>query len=94
MTGIETSPAVRSVRRRIDAVVSREERVEILDRLGCHELTSFGSIRRAGVPRTAQGAELLAAIDALDRACCQGGDDEVETAGDQLVELWARHRQA
>jgi hypothetical protein len=34
------------------------------------------------------GAELLAAIDALDHACLQGGDGEIEAAGARLIALW------
>jgi hypothetical protein len=67
-------PAVRSVRDRIDAVVTVEQRRAILGALGCfepHEHDSVPRVRRAKVPRTAGGAELLAAIDALDHACLQ-----------------------
>ena len=88
-------PAVRSVRDRIDAVVTVEQRRAILGALGCfepHEHDSVPRVRRAKVPRTAGGAELLAAIDALDHACMQGSDEEVETSGARLVEHWTRFR--
>jgi hypothetical protein len=89
------TPAVRSVRDRIDAVVTVEQRRAILGALGCfepHEHDSVPRVRRAKVPRTTGGAELLAAIDALDHACMQGSDEEVETSGARLVEHWTRFR--
>jgi hypothetical protein len=88
-------PAVRSVRDRIDAVVTVEQRRAILGALGCfepHEHDSVPRVRRAKVPRTTGGAELLAAIDALVHACMQGSDEEVETSGARLVEHWTRFR--
>jgi hypothetical protein len=88
-------PAVRSVRDRIDAVVTVEQRRAILGALGCfepHEHDSVPRVRRAKVPRTTRGAELLAAIDALDHACMQGSDEEVEASGARLVEHWTRFR--
>jgi hypothetical protein len=89
------TPAVRSVRDRIDAVVTVEQRRAILGALGCfepHEHDSVPRVRRAKVPRTTGGAELLAAIDALDHACMQGSDEEVETSSTRLVEHWTRFR--
>jgi hypothetical protein len=85
-------PAVRSVRDRIDAVVTVEQRRAILGALGCFEPHEHDSVPRAKVPRTTGGAELLAAIDALDHACMQGSDEEVETSGARLVEHWTRFR--
>jgi hypothetical protein len=87
---------VRSVRARIDAVVSAEERREILIAVGCFEPQVAGGsprFRRATV-QTARGAELLAAIDALDRACLQGSDAEIEATGARLVEQWKAAKQA
>jgi hypothetical protein len=89
------TPAVRSVRDRIDAVVTVEQRRAILGALGRfepHEHDSVSRVRRAKVPRTTGGAELLAAIDALDHACMQGSDEEVETSSTRLVEHWTRFR--
>jgi hypothetical protein len=87
-----TTPAVRSVRDRIDAVVTVEQRRAILGALGCFEPHEHDRVRGAKVPRTTGGAELLAAIDALDHACMQGSDEEVETSGARLVEHWTRFR--
>ncbi|HZZ23836.1 MAG TPA: hypothetical protein VFE60_15220 [Roseiarcus sp.] len=89
------TPAVRSVRDRIDAAVTVEQRRAILGALGCfepHEHDSVPRVRRAKVPRTTGGAELLAAIDALDHACMQGSEEEVEMSGARLVEHWTRFR--
>ena len=58
-----TTPAVRSVRDRIDAVVTVEQRRAILGALGCFEPHEHDRVRGAKVPRTTGGAELLAAID-------------------------------
>jgi|HubBroStandDraft_6_1064221.scaffolds.fasta_scaffold786261_2 hypothetical protein len=88
-------PAVRSVRDRIDAVVTVEQRRAILGALGCfepHEHDSVPRVRRAKVPRTAGGAELLEAIDALDHAFLQGNAEEVEMSGARLVKHWTRFR--
>jgi hypothetical protein len=88
-----TRASVRSVRDRIEAVVTREQRCAILDVLGCFEPADLGGpkYRRAASP-SARGAELLAAIDALDRACVQGSDADVEATGAHLIELWERLR--
>jgi hypothetical protein len=94
MTGAEVADrtaVVRSVRDRIDAIVSREQRREILDERGCFE-PSDGNRRRRLVPTQAGGAELLSAIDALDRACLQGTADEIEEAGVRLMDLWEMFR--
>lgn len=88
-----TLASVRSVRDRIEAIVSREQRVAILEALGCFEPAELGGpqYRRATSP-SASGAELLDAIDALDRACLKGGDAEIEATGAHLIELWRRFR--
>ena len=83
---LEPRPVVRSVRDRIDELVDRDRRRAILVALGCFEGDTG---RRASVPTTTAGAELLAAIDALDRACLEGSDEEIEAAGERLFELWA-----
>jgi hypothetical protein len=70
---------VRSVRDRIDAVVSAERRREILVNLGCFR-----------VPPTTRGVEMLAAIEALDVACLRGSDEEIEATGARLIALWAQ----
>ncbi len=95
MTNTETmevadrASVVKSVRDQIDAVVSRERRREILLERGCFEPVDGNRLRRRRiVPLAAGGAELLEAIDALDRACLRGTVDEVEEAGDRLIELW------
>jgi hypothetical protein len=85
--------AVRSVRDRIDAVVTAKQRRVILSSLGCFEPKEHDSAprsRRAKVPGTTEGADLLAAIDALDHACLQGSVEEIEATGASLVELWTR----
>lgn len=87
--GREPSPLVRSVRDRINEIADRDRRRAILRALGCVELDDDYRSRRAKVPRTARGAELLAAIDALDHACLQGSDDEIEAAGGRSIDLWA-----
>jgi hypothetical protein len=89
-TDVETKVA-ESVRHRIDDVVTAVQRRAILRALGCFEPQdpdSVPGVRRAKVPRTAGGAELLAAIDALDHACLQGSDEEIEATGARLIELW------
>jgi hypothetical protein len=89
-TDVETKVA-ESVRHRIDNVVTAIQRRAILRALGCFEPQdpdSVPGVRRAKVPRTAGGAELLAAIDALDHACLQGSDEEIEATGARLIELW------
>jgi hypothetical protein len=91
----DRASVVKSVRDQIDAVVSRERRREILVALGCFEPPDQDTVprlRRAEVPRTAGGAELLAAIDALDHACLQGSDAEIDAAGERLMELWTMFR--
>jgi hypothetical protein len=99
MTDTETmevadrASVVRSVRDRIDAVVSRERRREILLERGCFEPVDGNRLRRRRiVPLAAGGAELLEAIDALDRACLRGSDAEIEAAGERLMELWEMFR--
>jgi hypothetical protein len=84
---------VRSVRDRIEAVVSSERRRAILGAFECFEPVEVGvqKYRRARSPSPA-GAELLAAIDALDRACVKGTDADVEATGERLIELWRRLR--
>jgi hypothetical protein len=85
----------RSVRDRIDDVVTAEQRRAILVALGCFEPTDQDTVprlRRAKVPKTTGGAELLAAIDALDISCLQGTADEIEAAGERLMDLWAMFR--
>jgi hypothetical protein len=87
----DRTSVVRSVRDQIDDVVTAEQRRAILVALGCFEPPDQDTVprlRRAKVPRTAGGAELLAAIDALDRACLRGTVAEIEAAGDRLIELW------
>jgi hypothetical protein len=84
----DRSSVVKSVRDRIDAVVSRERRREILLERGCFEPVDGNRLRRRRIVPAAGGAELLAAIDALDRACLRGAVDEIEEAGDRLIELW------
>jgi hypothetical protein len=85
----DRSSVVKSVRDRIDAVVSRERRREILLERGCFEpITADRVCRRRAVPLAAGGAELLSAIDDLDRACLLGSDAEIEAAGECLIELW------
>jgi hypothetical protein len=86
-----TSEAVRSVRERIEAVASRENRVAILGDLGCLEPRERGAQRRRAGAGAAAGDELLAAIDRLDSACLKGDDEEVEAAGAHLAALWARY---
>jgi hypothetical protein len=83
----DPGPVVRLVRDRIDPLVDRDRRRSILNALGCFELHG-DKTRRRDVPKTADGAELLAAIDALDHACLQGGDGEIEAAGARLIALW------
>jgi hypothetical protein len=99
MTDAETAEVadrasvVRSVRDRIDAVVSPERRRAILLERGCFEPVDGNRLRRRRlVPLAAGGAELLSAIDALDRACLRGTVDEIEAAGERLMELWAMFR--
>lgn len=88
-----TLASVRSVRDRIEATVSREQRVAILEALGCFEPAEIGGSRyRRATSPSASGAELLAAIDALDRACMQGGAAEIETTGAHLIGIWRRFR--
>lgn len=89
----DRSSVVKSVRDRIDAVVSRERRREILIERGCFEPIATDRVcRRRAVPLAAGGAELLAAIDALDRACLRGSNAEIEATGDRLIELWEMFR--
>jgi hypothetical protein len=86
---------VKSVRDRIEAVVTPEQRRAILIALGCFKPPDQDTVprfRRAKVPKTTGGAELLAAIDALDHACLRGTVDEIEAAGDRLMELWEMFR--
>ena len=86
---------VKSVRDSIEAVVTPEQRRAILIALGCFEPPDQDTVprlRRAKVPRTTGGAALLAAIDALDRACLRGSVAEIEAAGDRLIELWTMFR--
>jgi hypothetical protein len=95
MTGAEApdrTAVVRSVRDRIDAIVSRERRREVLLERGCFEPVDANRLRRRLVPSGAGGAELLSAIDALDRACLRGTTDEIEEAGAQLMDLWEMFR--
>ena len=82
-----------SVRDRIDGIVSRERRREILDERGCFEPSDGNRFRRRRlVPTQAGGAELLEAIDALDHACLHGTADDVEATGDRLMDLWEMFR--
>ena len=89
----DRTSVVKSVRDRIDAVVSRERRrgsswsAAALETGDGHRLR-----RRRIVPLAAGGAELLAAIDALDRACLRDSLPEIEAAGDRLIELWTMFR--
>jgi hypothetical protein len=78
---------VMAARDRIDALVDRDRRRAILVSLGCFE-PAGDTVSRAKVPTTTAGAELLAAIDALDRACLHGSDEEIEAAGARLFQLW------
>jgi hypothetical protein len=93
-TPVATRQAVLSVRDRIDAIITVQQRREILRALGCFEqdLDSVPKLRRAKNPTTTGGVELLAAIDALDLACLQGSDEEVEATGSRLIELWEMFR--
>jgi hypothetical protein len=91
----DRTSVVRSVRDRIDDVVTPEQRRAILVALGCFEPADQDTVprlRRAKVPKTTGGAELLTAIDALDHACLQGSDAEIDAAGERLKELWAMFR--
>jgi hypothetical protein len=86
---------VKSVRDRIEAVVTPEQRRAILIALGCFEPPDQDTVprlRRAKVPTTSGGAELLSAIDALDRACLRDSVDEIEEAGERLTDLWTMFR--
>jgi len=91
----DTLMAVRAVRAEIDAIVTPEQRRAILLALGCFESTDRDTVprlRRAKSPKTAGGAEMLAAIDALDIACLRGFEPEIEEAGERLAELWEMFR--
>jgi hypothetical protein len=85
----EPSPVVRSVRDRIDEIADRNRRRAILRALGCFE-PHGDSIRRTNAPKTAIGAEMPAAIDALDCACLRGSEEEIEATGARLIDLWAQ----
>jgi hypothetical protein len=80
------NPVVGSIRARIDEIVSSDQRRAILKTLGC---VGPGG-RRIEPRRTDGGAEMLAAIDALDFACLQGDDGKIEAAGARLLHQWAR----
>jgi hypothetical protein len=79
------------MRRRIERIVSRQQRVNILSRLGCLKYTG-GRGRRVEICRNLQGRELISAIDNFDRACLWETKKNIELAGQRLISLWKQHK--
>src|SRR6516164_8908330 len=78
---------IMAMRRRIERIVSRQQRVNILSRLGCLKYTG-GRGRRVEICRNLQGRELISAIDNFDRACLWETKKNIELAGQRLISLW------
>jgi hypothetical protein len=83
---------IAGIREEINAIVTRNERVNILAHLGCTEtIIETGRIQRNDVVDDRRGQALLICIDQFDRACLRGLEDQICSMGKALMNVWQEH---